>query len=811
MEDPNDGKIVRTRSKSKSKDSPRKEKKNKKKSKDTQDVNMRSSPDKKDKTPRRTQSDAVPSKTKVEKVDSSCSSGDMQISVQKNPIHPSRSDPCVYPENDPSEEVRSPSRRKRSLSYINNNNGAGNANSSQGNLPKPVKSSKMEIRLSSNSDHGLLPPIPLEDDPPLPPIPKENSWNLPSFVQNFIPRDSKSEISGSEDDDLNSVASDPAQLPPQETDHNRKRANTIATTYGVPFDYSDLEQREGSRNLDDSFASFDQRSFNDDSESNSERKKIGSRRSSARNSGNFNRLNDVKLWLSPRAFGRPRGLSAPPAIVKKKRRGSVVLSPQLIGSNTTDTRRVVEGKLEETDEDRRNTNPSEENFKFETSRPSSASSGRRTNLTVSRHRDSNADSPSMIPKSNTSSDLAYTAKFFEEETDSKAIVRVRSSTTANIKETIKINIHTLNKNKKNRTLKKIQDRSAAHLSGGTFPSLERGLSGMDLETCIKNEKASILFWVFLRSCYHQETYSFWLATEEYRNITDPVLRKRRAVEMHEKYFKSGSEYELSVDDEIKVMIDRETGKIDPSPEIFDEVQFEVWQNLAYLFYPKFQQSSYYRELFSSESNIANGQLSELKRSDTYRRLRLFQSKMGRNRSFSIAVSEPTEYGVAFGVKRGKCASCPCERYRASNKDDVCSCGHWPIKHANMGKASVPLSDIIGEKDKVLIKLMEPGLKLISALCDHCDAENIENVSRSIFYLFDYHERTEELLKFAVAREIRTTRDSKQLFREDKMTFRIIIRRRSHGRSAACLCCEERRSRFLDREERSESDLCWCEK
>src|SRR4051794_38693802 len=81
--------------------------------------------------------------------------------------------------------------------------------------------------------------------------------------------------------------------------------------------------------------------------------------------------------------------------------------------------------------------------------------------------------------------------------------------------------------------------------------------------------------------------------------------------------------------------------------------------------------------------------------------------------------------------------------------------------------------------------MEPGFKLIAALCDHTDAETAEIVSKCIYCLFDFQDRNEDLLKFVVSREIRTTSklteesnsfiigDSKHLFREDKMTFRVI--------------------------------------
>lgn len=91
----------------------------------------------------------------------------------------------------------------------------------------------------------------------------------------------------------------------------------------------------------------------------------------------------------------------------------------------------------------------------------------------------------------------------------------------------------------------------------------------------------------------------------------------------------------------------------------------------------------------------------------------------------------------------------------------------------MGKAAIRITDIIDDQEKVKQKLLEPGFKLISALCDHLDVEKAESFSRSVVLLFDFHGRSFDLLRFALGREVRATVDAKQIFREDRIYFRIL--------------------------------------
>jgi hypothetical protein len=69
------------------------------------------------------------------------------------------------------------------------------------------------------------------------------------------------------------------------------------------------------------------------------------------------------------------------------------------------------------------------------------------------------------------------------------------------------------------------------------------------------------------------------------------------------------------------------------------------------------------------------------------------------------------------------------------------------------------------------KLIEPGLKLVSVLCDWTDIERKETVAAAIVTMFEFYGRSLNLLKFALDKEIRSA-EVTTLFREDRMSFRI---------------------------------------
>lgn len=301
----------------------------------------------------------------------------------------------------------------------------------------------------------------------------------------------------------------------------------------------------------------------------------------------------------------------------------------------------------------------------------------------------------------------------------------------------------------------------------------------DMRECLVNEDLSFVFWIYLREQYVHENFSFWLSIEDYKSIQEEKDRQKFAHDIFKKYFKPGSEYELSIGDDLKKAIDSEISS-GAKPETFNIIQSAAWYALATEHFPKFLQSETFSLYTQGKRSNIILKKRQLRKSLTFKRLGFIQKN--HPEAFMKFHFQPTstetstkphkDYGVAFGLKRGGCESCSCLAYDPEMQDSVCECGHWPAKHKNLGRVPIRIESIMDDKERIMQKLIEPGLKLVSALCDLADYEKSEEISRAIVYLFDYYGRSLYLLKFALERETRDA-DRTTLFREDKMSFRIL--------------------------------------
>ncbi len=175
---------------------------------------------------------------------------------------------------------------------------------------------------------------------------------------------------------------------------------------------------------------------------------------------------------------------------------------------------------------------------------------------------------------------------------------------------------------------------------------------------------------------------------------------------------------------------------------------------------------------------------QMKRSMTLERIAKYQ------KSFQFMLDEGIEYGVAFGIKRGSCTASDCQCIAYKNDGNVsaggacATCNHWPGSHRNLGKQKTLLGDIVNDPELIRAKLLEPGLKLVSILCDKTQVEMVEKTSTAIISVFAFYERDVDIIKFALryrlfkeanpySKEIRATSDPSTLFREDRMSIRIL--------------------------------------
>jgi hypothetical protein len=124
-----------------------------------------------------------------------------------------------------------------------------------------------------------------------------------------------------------------------------------------------------------------------------------------------------------------------------------------------------------------------------------------------------------------------------------------------------------------------------------------------IEQCIQDEDLSVLFWTFLKEHYFMENLSFWLEIEDYKKIPDRTILKHRAEEIHEKYFKSGSEYELNVGDDLKQALDKDL-KNGATPNAFDAIQQTAWGILKVECFPKFLASDTFSKFKGDILNAA---------------------------------------------------------------------------------------------------------------------------------------------------------------------------------------------------------------
>jgi hypothetical protein len=74
----------------------------------------------------------------------------------------------------------------------------------------------------------------------------------------------------------------------------------------------------------------------------------------------------------------------------------------------------------------------------------------------------------------------------------------------------------------------------------------------------------------------------------------------------------------------------------------------------------------------------------MRRSRTFERLKRYQKERQASlvnlKAEENEIIKGSEYGIAFGVKRGACCiPCKCVRYNPKEPNGLCTCSHWPGK------------------------------------------------------------------------------------------------------------------------------------
>src|SRR5690606_1243705 len=77
-----------------------------------------------------------------------------------------------------------------------------------------------------------------------------------------------------------------------------------------------------------------------------------------------------------------------------------------------------------------------------------------------------------------------------------------------------------------------------------------------LRKFLKEETQALVFWTYMKRMYNHELFSFWFAIDEYRDLPEDNLQLA-ANWIFEKYFRQGSEFELSIAADFRKAIEQE--------------------------------------------------------------------------------------------------------------------------------------------------------------------------------------------------------------------------------------------------------------
>jgi len=145
---------------------------------------------------------------------------------------------------------------------------------------------------------------------------------------------------------------------------------------------------------------------------------------------------------------------------------------------------------------------------------------------------------------------------------------------------------------------------------GNITATEVKSWGDSFERLMSSESGRKVFRSFLRCEYSEENILFWLACEDLKKERSPEMIEEKARIIYEDYVSILSPREVSLDSRVRDIINR--NMIAPSQHTFDEAQLQIYTLMHRDSYPRFVNSSTYKnmlrtvgvELESSESSAS---------------------------------------------------------------------------------------------------------------------------------------------------------------------------------------------------------------
>ncbi|XP_059111614.1 regulator of G-protein signaling 20 isoform X3 [Peromyscus eremicus] len=105
------------------------------------------------------------------------------------------------------------------------------------------------------------------------------------------------------------------------------------------------------------------------------------------------------------------------------------------------------------------------------------------------------------------------------------------------------------------------------------------------------------FREFLRTEFSEENMLFWMACEELKREANQSTIEEKAKMIYEDYISILSPKEVSLDSRVREGINR--NMVDPSQHIFDDAQLQIYTLMHRDSYPRFMNSTVYKDLLKS--------------------------------------------------------------------------------------------------------------------------------------------------------------------------------------------------------------------
>ncbi|XP_074174900.1 regulator of G-protein signaling 20 isoform X4 [Rhinolophus sinicus] len=107
------------------------------------------------------------------------------------------------------------------------------------------------------------------------------------------------------------------------------------------------------------------------------------------------------------------------------------------------------------------------------------------------------------------------------------------------------------------------------------------------------------FREFLRTEFSEENMLFWMACEELKKEANKNIIEEKARIIYEEYISILSPKEVSLDSRVREVINR--NMVEPSQHTFDDAQLQIYTLMHRDSYPRFMNSTVYKDLLQSLS------------------------------------------------------------------------------------------------------------------------------------------------------------------------------------------------------------------